>query len=133
MQKGEIIMKVCFPVQKNEGLASTVYNHFGSAPLFVLVDTAANTVAPVTNADQQHSKGACSPIKALGSQRVDAVVVGGIGGGALGKLTQLGIKVYRAQPGTIAGNLELFTSGQLSEYSAHLCCGDHDQGGGCAH
>ncbi|MGC2061800.1 MAG: NifB/NifX family molybdenum-iron cluster-binding protein [Thermodesulfovibrionales bacterium] len=126
-------MKVCFPVQKNEGLESTVYNHFGSAPLFVLVDTAANTVAPVLNADQQHSKGACSPIKALGSQRVDAVVVGGIGGGALGKLNQLGIKVYRAQPGTIAGNLELFSSGQLHEYSAQLCCGGHDAGGSCAH
>ena len=126
-------MKVCFPVQKNEGLESTVYNHFGSAPFFVLVDTAANTVAPVINADQQHARGGCSPIKALGSQRVDAVVVGGIGGGALDKLNQLGIKVYRAQPGTIAGNLELFDAGQLPEYSVQLCCSGHDLGGGCAH
>ncbi|MBA4373930.1 MAG: diguanylate cyclase [Thermodesulfovibrio sp.] len=126
-------MKVCFPVEKNEGLASTVYNHFGSAPFFVLVDTASNTVAPVANADQVHSKGACSPIKALGSQRVDAVVVGGIGGGALGKLNQLGIKVYKAQPGSIEGNLELFASGQLSEYAVQMCCGGHDAGGGCAH
>lgn len=126
-------MKVCFPVEKNEGVESTVYNHFGSAPFFLLVDTAANTIEPVSNADQLHAKGACSPIKALGSQKVDAVVVGGIGGGALGKLNQLGIKVYRAQPGTIAGNLELFTTGELSEYSMHLCCGGHAQGGGCAH
>ncbi len=103
-------MKVCFPVQKNEGVESAVYNHFGSAPLFVLVDTAANTVAPMINADQHHSQGACSPIKALGSQRIDAVVVGGIGGGALGKLNQLGIKVYRAQSGTIA------------EQSGTFCC-----------
>lgn len=126
-------MKVCFPIEKNEGVESTVYNHFGSAPLFLLVDTAANTVAPVINDDQHHSKGACSPIKALGSQPVDAVVVGGIGGGALGKLNQLGIKVYRAQPGTIAENLELFAAGVLTEYSAQLCCGGHAQGGGCAH
>lgn len=126
-------MKVCFPVEKNEGLESTVYNHFGSAPFFVLVDTAANTVSPVINADRQHSKGACSPIKALGTERVDAVVVGGIGGGALGKLNQLGIKVYRAEHGTIAGNLELFTAGRLSEYSINLCCGGHSHGGGCSH
>lgn len=126
-------MKVCFPVEKNEGLASTVYNHFGSAPLFMLVDTAANTVAPVTNADQHHTHGGCSPIKALGSQRVDAVVVGGIGGGALGKLQQLGVKVYRAQPGTIEGNLALFTAGQLSPYSMQMCCGGHNADGGCAH
>ena len=126
-------MKVCFPVQKNEGIESTVYNHFGSAPLFVLVDTAANTVIPMINADQHHSQGACSPIKAIGSQHIDAVVVGGIGGGALGKLKQLGIKVYRAQTGTIANNLELFTSGLLPEYSAHSCCSGHAHGGGCAH
>ena len=126
-------MKVCFPVQKDEGIASTVYNHFGSAPLFVLVDTVSNTVAPVINADKHHSQGACSPIKALGTQRIDAVVVGGIGGGALGKLKQLGIKVYRAQSGTIANNLELFSSGQLAEYSAQSCCGGHDHAGGCAH
>lgn len=126
-------MKVCFPVQKDEGIESTVYNHFGSAPLFVLVDTAANTVVPMINADQHHSQGACSPIKSIGSQRIDAVVVGGIGGGALGKLRQLGIKVYRAQSGTIANNLKLFTSGELSEYSAQSCCGGHNQGGGCAH
>jgi predicted Fe-Mo cluster-binding NifX family protein len=126
-------MKVCFPVQRNEGVESTVYNHFGSAPFFVLVDTAANTVAPIINADQHHSHGACSPIKALGTQRIDAVVVGGIGGGALGKLTQMGIKVYRAQSGTIANNLELFTSGQLPEYTVQSCCGGHGHGGGCAH
>ena len=126
-------MKLCFPVQRNEGVESTVYNHFGSAPLFVLVDTAANTIAPLINADQHHSQGACSPIKALGTQRIDAVVVGGIGGGALGKLNQLGIKVYRAQSGTIESNLELFAAGQLPEYSAQSCCGGHDHGGSCAH
>jgi len=126
-------MKVCFPVQNNEGLESTVYNHFGSAPLFILVDTAANTVAPLSNADQHHAQGGCSPIKALGSQHIDAVVVGGIGGGALGKLTQLGIKVYKAQAGTIARNLDLFISGQLPEYSPQSCCGGHSAGGGCAH
>ena len=32
-------MKVCFPVEKNEGINSVVYGHFGSAPAFVMVDT----------------------------------------------------------------------------------------------
>ena len=32
-------MKVCFPVQKDEGVESQVYNHFGSAPVFIMVDT----------------------------------------------------------------------------------------------
>jgi predicted Fe-Mo cluster-binding NifX family protein len=126
-------MKVCFPVEENEGIESTVYNHFGSAPLFVLVDTVSNTVTPMINADQHHAQGACNPIKALNNHNVDAIIVGGIGGGALSKLKQLGIKVYRAQTGTIARNLDMFTSGQLPEYSVQFCCGGHDLGGGCAH
>ena len=36
-------MKICFPVTADEGLESAVYSHFGSAPLFLLVDTDAVT------------------------------------------------------------------------------------------
>ena len=31
-------MKIAFPAQENKGLESTVYSHFESAPLFVVVD-----------------------------------------------------------------------------------------------
>jgi len=29
-------MKVCFPVKSNEGMDSTPYGHFGTAPMFVV-------------------------------------------------------------------------------------------------
>jgi len=32
-------MKVGFAVQGNEGVESKVYDHFGSAPAFIIVDT----------------------------------------------------------------------------------------------
>lgn len=32
-------MKVCFAVQRDDGMDSSVYGHFGSAPAFVVVDT----------------------------------------------------------------------------------------------
>ena len=35
-------MKICFPVQNDNGIESTVYNHFGSAPVFVVFDTDTN-------------------------------------------------------------------------------------------
>ncbi len=38
-------MKICFPVQENEGLGSRVYNHFGSAPMFIVVDTETDNVS----------------------------------------------------------------------------------------
>ena len=89
-------MKVCFPVLKAEGMDSEVYGHFGSAPAFMVVETENNTTTTITNSDQHHAHGACNPLKALDNQRVDAIVVGGIGAGALTKLNQQGIKVFQA-------------------------------------
>ncbi|RME41495.1 MAG: diguanylate cyclase, partial [Deltaproteobacteria bacterium] len=37
-------MKVCFPVNNDQGLESEVYGHFGSAPAFVVVDTESHEV-----------------------------------------------------------------------------------------
>jgi len=126
-------MKICFPVQNDEGLTSTVFNHFGSAPKFVVVDTDTNGVATINNGDQHHAHGACSPMKALDNQSIDVIVVGGIGAGALTKLNQMGITVYRAQGTTIDENIKLFTSKVLSVYSVQSCCGGHGKDGGCAH
>ncbi|MEW6117688.1 MAG: NifB/NifX family molybdenum-iron cluster-binding protein [Nitrospirota bacterium] len=126
-------MKVCFPVQKDEGLESTIYNHFGSAPMFVVVDMETGEASTIANRDQHHVHGACNPIKALDNQKVDAIVVGGIGGGALSRLNQLGIRVYRADASSIRENIARFQAKELREYSVQQCCGGHTHGGGCAH
>jgi len=126
-------MKICFPVQKEEGMDSTVYNHFGSAPLFVVVDTDENSTATINNHDQHHSHGACSPMRALNNQKVDAIVVGGIGAGALNGLNRMGLKVYRSQAATIRQNIEMYKSGTLAELTLKECCGGHSNDGGCAH
>jgi predicted Fe-Mo cluster-binding NifX family protein len=126
-------MKVCFPVQDNQGLESTVYNHFGSAPMFVVVDAATNTVATIINRDQHHEPRACNPIAALNNEKVDAIVVGGIGGGALSRLNQAGIRVYQANGANIKENVGMFISQQLQEYTLQQCCGGHSQIGGCSH
>jgi predicted Fe-Mo cluster-binding NifX family protein len=126
-------MKICFPVQKDEGMNSTVYNHFGSAPMFVLVDTDANSVNVISNRDQHHSQGACSPMKALDNQKVDAIVVGGIGAGALNGLNRMGIRVHRSQATTIQENVAMLKDRTLPELTPEQCCGGHSQDGGCAH
>ena len=126
-------MKICFPVQNDEGLKSAVFNHFGSAPKFVVVDTDTNGLATISNGDQHHAHGACSPMKALDNQQIDVIVVGGIGAGALTKLNQMGITVYRSQGATIDENMKLFAAKTLSVYSVQSCCGGHSKDGGCAH
>jgi len=126
-------MKVCFPTQNNEGINSAVYNHFGSAPAFVVVDTDTSTIATINNKDQHHSHGACNPMKALDNQNVDAIVVGGIGAGALAGLNRMGIKVYRSQGATIQENVAMFKKRTLAELTPAQCCGGHGADGGCAH
>jgi len=126
-------MKICFPVQKNEGLGSTVYNHFGSAPIFMVVDMETKNISSISNSDQHHAHGACNPMKALNNQQVDAIVVGGIGAGALTRLNQMGITVHRAQAETIEANMALFAQKSLPVLTAQGCCGGHSKDGGCAH
>ncbi len=117
--------KVCFAVVKNDGLSSKVYNHFGSAPQFIVVDTETRDVQPLINQDLHHQQGQCNPMKALGQNRVDAVVVGGIGGGAIRGLYQQGVKVFKAQAKTIEDNLNLFMQGKLKEMSMSEVCDSH--------
>jgi predicted Fe-Mo cluster-binding NifX family protein len=126
-------MKICFPVQTDDGIESAVFNHFGSAPFFVVVDTDTNALSTINNGDQHHSHGACNPMKALDNQKVDAIVVGGIGAGALSRLNQMGIIVHRSAAATIRENMALFGSQKLSTLTLQGCCGGHSNDGGCAH
>jgi predicted Fe-Mo cluster-binding NifX family protein len=124
-------VKVGFAVAKSEGVASKVYDHFGSAPAFIVVDTERNEVAAVDNKDVHHAHGACNPLAALDGRHVDAMVVGGIGAGALTKLNASGIRVYRAGAATVGENLDLLAQGKLEELSVHNSCRAHERG--CGH
>jgi predicted Fe-Mo cluster-binding NifX family protein len=124
-------MKVGFAVETTEGIESKVYNHFGSAPAFVIVDTEGKEVQTVNNRDLHHVHGACNPIMALDGKSVGAMVVGGIGGGALMKLNAMGIKVYGAGASTIKENLTLLGENKLQELSVNNACQAHQ--GGCGH
>lgn len=124
-------MKVCFPASSNEGLSTQVYGHFGSAPLFLLVDSENQNVVEISNQDLHHAHGACNPIQALDGQVVDAIVVGGIGRGALMGLQRAGLKVYGAQGETIAENLACLQTEGLTELNGNQVCAGHSQGGGC--
>jgi len=125
-------MKVCFPTETLHGLDSVVYGHFGSAPGFVIVDTGKMSVEEINNNDLHHMHGMCQPLKALGGFKVDAVVVAGIGMGALMKLQAQGIKVYRGAEGTVQQNIDLIQDGNLPQFSEEHTCAGHS-GGGCAH
>ncbi len=127
-------MKVCFAVERDEGIESLVYGHFGSAPAFIVVDTDIDKAVTVNNRDLNHVHGACNPIQAIGGLKPDAVVVGGIGAGAINRLNAEGVRVYRAQAETVQQNLRLLKENKLSEVSIQNACAGHAHGqGGCGH
>jgi len=122
-------MKICVPVEVNEGLDSKPFGHFGSAPMFVVCDLESGDISTINNGDLGHEHGKCQPIKALSGNVVDAVIVGGIGQGAIIKLNSMKIKVYRAQGKTIEENLNLLKENKLQEFPTNHTC-SHD---GCGH
>ena len=124
-------MKLCFPVKEIADLESEVYGHFGTAPAFVVFDSDTKTIAAVNNSDLHHAHGMCNPIGALAGHQVDAVVVGGIGGGALMKLNREGITVYKAIGKTVRENVELIASNRLPKFQLEHVCAGH--GGECSH
>ena len=124
-------MKVCIPVEEYRGLESPVYGHFGSAPAFALVDTETLAVEPVNNRDEHHEHGKCSPLKAIGGRQVSAVIVGGIGAGAIRGLNAAGIEVFRFVGGTAADAVQQFKAGSLSVLTVQHACGGHAAGNNC--
>lgn len=123
-------MKICLPIKENKGLESVPYDHFGSAPYFLIYDTESGDVKVVDNRDLNHEHGMCRPLQALGGEDIDAVVVGGIGQGALMKLNMQGIVVYQAAPGSVSDNVKLLEKNGLKEFLPGHGCNRH---GGCAH
>lgn len=122
-------MKICIPVEKNMGLDSNPYSHFGSAPLFIIYDLESDEITELNNQDLNHEHGKCQPLKALSGTIVDAVIVGGIGQGAINKLNSMNIKIYKATENTIKENLELYKQNKLTEFPQNHTC-NHD---GCNH
>lgn len=118
------------PVEENRGLDSPIFGHFGSAPGFLLYDTESGELTAVNNRND-HQQGACNPMASFAGVEMDFLVVAGIGGGALMKLNQAGIRVFQAAGATIRENIDALTRRGLPEFTMQHTCQGH--GGGCAH
>ena len=108
-------MKVCFPVIADQGLQSTIYGHFASAPLFLEVDTDTGHASAIPNCDKFNPDAGCDPFKALAGRQLDGVVVGGLGDNLLDMLNMMGFRVYEAQTESVEENVDLFGKQALPE------------------
>ena len=121
-------MRICIPVNEDKGLKSTVCQHFGAAPLFLLVDTETGEFDTLDNSSLHQAHGTCRPVSALAGKDVDGVVVGGIGKGAIRRLRAEGTEVFISQLGTVEEVLLALREERLKPATLDAACSGH--GGG---
>jgi len=118
-------MKICIPTSQDLGLRSVVGEHFGGAPIFLIVDTETSEFKSAKNQNEHHAHGMCQPLKSLAGHEIDAVVCAGIGAGALNKLNSSGIRVFKTGGGTVEELLPAFQSNSLPEFTTRSVCAHH--------
>ena len=121
-------MNICIPVTEDKGPDSPVCAHFGSAPIFMIVDTGTGGMRAVENRNEHHAHGMCQPLQALAGEDLGGMVVGGIGRGALMKLAAARIDVYMSSEETVGETLEALKSGRLAKATLDMACGGHGRG-----
>ena len=122
------VMNLCIPVTEDLGLQSQVCAHFGSAPIFMLVDTESESCRAIQNSNQHHGHGMCTPLASLHGERIDGMAVGGIGMGALTKLQTSGIQVFLSEHATVAETVAAFKAGTLHPMTPGNACTHHAHG-----
>ena len=109
-------MKIAIPVLQNLGENSPISEHFGHAPFFAFVEKKESddyTIDVITNPLESHGPGDIPNY--LAQQKVNMLVVQGIGGRAISFFNQLGIKVVRGTSGTVKEILEKIAKNELKD------------------
>ena len=116
-------MRICVPLQEESAGPDAVINgHFGSAPAFLICDTETDEKRVVKNNNQHHAHGQCQPVELLQSNRIDTVVCGGMGQGALIKLKAAGIQVFGCRAQTAQEAIDAVVNGKAVLFGAEHCC-----------
>lgn len=116
-----------------------VFQHFGHTEQFKIYDVDGNTVkdSKIYSTNGQGHEALAGFLKDLG---VNALICGGIGGGAKAALDEAGIAIYAGVTGSTDAAVSALLAGTLT-YSNDVTCSHHDHeheeghdcGGHCAH
>ncbi len=123
--------RIAVPSNGNGGMDGTRAGHFGHCDVFTLVDVENSQIKNVTIlANQEHVQGGCMvPVNLLSENRVNALIVGGIGMRPLMGFRQVGISVFHDdQRPEIAPVVQDLIDGKLQEIRNDQVCG-----GGMSH
>ena len=118
--------RIAVPSNGQGGLDGTRAGHFGHCDVFTLIDVQEGEIKDVTILpNQEHVQGGCMvPVNLLSENRVNALIVGGIGMRPLMGFRQVGIDVYHDdQRPEIEPVVKDLIAGSLAEITNDQVCG----------
>lgn len=119
-------IRIAIPSEGQGGLDGQRAGHFGHCDVFTLVDVEEGKIKDVSVlANKEHVQGGCMvPVQLLAENKVQRLVVGGIGMRPLMGFKQVGIDVYHdAERSDIRPVVEDMISGKLPIISDDQVCG----------
>jgi len=122
-------MKICIPTQDDRGMESRLFDHFGSAPFFAMVNVDNGRLDVVNNLESDPGSHSCHNVDRLTAHDVDVVVCKGVGRRAFAALNLAGIDVWSPEQGTVGEILEAVRAGQVRRLTADDACGGGRHGG----
>jgi predicted Fe-Mo cluster-binding NifX family protein len=125
-------MRIAVPSMNQGGLDGERSGHFGHCDVFTLIDVEDGKIKEVSILQNvSHVQGGCMvPVNLLADNKVNALIVGGIGMRPLMGFKNVGIDVYYdAERAAIRPVVEDLINGKLPIISDNQVCG----GGGHAH
>jgi len=105
-----------------------VFQHFGHTPGFAIFETADNQIineSRLSSGDSGH--GALATL--LAAEKVQLLICGGIGGGAINALTNAGIQVKGGAEGSVRDVVIAYLNGTL-QLRENFHCNHHHHGEG---
>jgi len=102
-----------------------IFQHFGHTEQFMLYNIEGSQIVSQTMIGSD-GQGHAALVGLLRACKVDALICGGIGGGAQRALADAGIKLYGGVCGSADDAVQAFISGALN-YSPVVRCAHHEQ------
>ncbi len=118
--------RIAIPSNGKGGMNGTRSGHFGHCDVFTLIDVENSKIKEISILqNQEHVQGGCMvPVNLLSQNRVNALIVGGIGMRPLMGFKQVGIHVYHDdQRSKIEPVVNDLIAGHLFEIREDQVCG----------
>ena len=118
--------RIAVPSMGSGGLDGMRSGHFGHCDVFTLIDVKDGEIVDVSILQNaEHVQGGCMvPVNLLAENKVNALIVGGIGMRPLAGFRQVGIEVYHDdQRPEIRPVVEDLIAGKLPQISDDQVCG----------